>query len=65
MNITQELVNENLNAALENHYDDLLTWPPRDVAFDLMAYSDDFCNVERPEEIMPFVEFWQITQKAK
>jgi len=61
--ITQSIVDENLNAALDNHYDDIRTWEIDEVGFDLMAFADGFEN-STVDELRPLIQNWRERQKG-
>jgi len=53
--ITQAMVTESLNNAVdENGFDDILTWPPEQIADDLCNYDADFNDVP-PGDLIPFI----------
>lgn len=43
----QQRVDLSLSHALENGYAEILTWPPADIAADLMAYDDGMIDEDR------------------
>lgn len=63
--VTQAVVNYNLDNAIENHYDDITKWTAEDIAQDLMAYSSDFEDVTEASELVPYIENWLKFQGEK
>ena len=41
MTISYETVASNLDSAIENDYREILVWPVRDIALDLIAFAED------------------------
>jgi hypothetical protein len=64
--VTQYIVNCNLNNAFdENEYKEIIDWTAKDIAFDLMAYSEDFDHTGDVDEIVPLIEVWLKQKKCK
>lgn len=55
MKITQQMVTESLNIAIdENGYDEMLSWPPERIAEELCDYDADFAEA-KPGDLIPFI----------
>lgn len=61
--VTQEVVNENLEHAVENGYFLTLTeWTVAEIVHDLMCYSVD-CENSTVEDLTPFVQTWYAARR--
>lgn len=62
--ITYETVASNLDDALDNGYTEILVWPVKDIALDLIAFADDCvdCTVE---ELTPHIWNWLDTKTKR
>lgn len=61
--VTQATVDQNLNAAIENHYENILEWSTEDIALDLLAFADDCCS-SSVEELTPLIDDWRSRRAA-
>lgn len=62
--ITYETVASNLDSAIENGYFQILEWPVKDIALDLIAYAED-CEDCSVDELVPHIWNWLDTKRIK
>jgi hypothetical protein len=55
--ITQELVFEYLDTAVENGYPEIIQWSAFELTADLRTFTAQF-EVSSQQEVLPFVEAW-------
>lgn len=61
--ITYEMVKADLDSAMENGYDQIISWSAEDIAYDLIAYAED-CWDHTVDELVPHINKWLEERKT-